>query len=219
MEADFVHFMDFVPYTNQNKAIYSPKLLAMILQICGYIDTVFKEMAKFKSIRKIPMCEKINSLERQNYRSYDITLARDAFETIYNLSINNGGKLIAKLDWVGDKELTPFSNFAQNRSPQWWYDYNNLKHNWASTIRRANMDNALEALAGAFLLNAVHYPSIRHLWKLGILKPIVKSGNEFAETYLPEKVFDDILKKSVSSLKSFNYSHMVETELFLYAKI
>jgi hypothetical protein len=211
MEADFVHFLDYVPYTKSNRKVYSPKLLSMLLQICGYIDTLFKEMAKYKHIAKIPMCDNINRLEKTNYRQFNINLARNAFETIYNLSINNGATLIAKLDWIRDKELTPFADFGQEKNPRWWYDYNSLKHNWALTMTRANMDNVLEALGGAFLLNAVHYPSIKHLWEMEVLK------TEYSRN-MPEIAFDQVLRRAISLLKPFDYPHRVETELFLFVR-
>ena len=66
MENEFTHFLEYVPYTNYNKRVYSPKLLAMFLQIYGYIDTVFKEMAKYAPIAKIPECKAIMILRNPN---------------------------------------------------------------------------------------------------------------------------------------------------------
>lgn len=216
MEANFVNFLDYVPYTEKNKKIYSPKLLAMLLQNCGYIDTVFKEMAKFKEFVSIPECEAINDLESSNYRSYNIGLAREAFQPIYRLSSNNGGKLIAKLDWVGDKKLFPFKQFGQGKSPAWWHIYNEVKHTWSSSLEQANVDNVLRSLAGAFLLNVVHYPSIRLLRKLGVFDTVLRSSSGLDVTYLPDHIFDELLKKASSARKAFDYDHVIESDLFLF---
>lgn len=218
MEADFVHFLEYVPYTPSNSKVYSPKLLAMLLQICGYIDTVFKEMAKFRGFANIPECKIINDLESGGYSKFHIGLARDAFEKIYGLSSNNGAKIIAKLDWIGDKEMTPFEKFGQGKSPDWWRSYNNVKHAWSSAIEEANMENTLEALAGAFLLNANHYPGVKLLYKLGKLEPVVKTSDGYAKTHLFESQFDDMLGKAVLHLKPFAYPLLMETQLFVYAK-
>ena len=214
MEADFRRFLEYVPYTNENRNVYSPRLLAMLLQICGYIDTVFKEMAKYQSFRRKPNIRAINNLRANDYRGFSITLARNAFEEIYKLSTNNGTKLIAKLDWVGDKPLTPFADFGKNKSPSWWYDYNNVKHNWSANIKRANMDNVLEALSGAFLLNAIHYPSIELLWRLGVFKTIIPTGTGPSIHYLSKTTFQILLKKARRRRELFNYHFIVDTPLF-----
>jgi len=219
MEADFTHFLDYVPYTKENRDVYSPKLLAMLLQICGYIDTVFKEMAKYQSFRRIPNCKAINDLKANGYGRFNIGYARRAFEKIYNLSSNNGTKLIAKLDWIGDKYLTPFANFGKEKSPSWWYDYNNVKHNWSANIKKANMDNVLEALSGAFLLNAIHYPSIELLWRLGVFKMVIGGGTGPIIRSLSKGNFQRYLKKARRQRKLLNHGFIVDTPLFVCSKI
>lgn len=218
MEADFVQFMEYVPYTAKNAKVYSPKLLALLLQICGYIDTVFKEMAKFQEFQNIQECQNINALANKDYRGFDITLARSAFEDIYKLSSNNGAKLIAKLDWIGDKELTPFANFSNTKkvSPDWWEAHQKVKHFWATTIQKANMDNTLEALSGAFLLNAVHYPSIKLLWRLGDLDTVHKVMDGYTDSHLPESIFDRLLDEAIKKREPLPYDHIIETRLFTY---
>ena len=219
MEADFTHFLEYVPYTKENRNAYAPRLLAILLQICGYIDTVFKEMAKYQSFRRIPACKTINDLRANDYRGFHIGYARDAFEDIYKLSSNSGTKLIAKLDWVGDKYLTPFAAFGEGKSPSWWYDYNDVKHNWSANMKRANMDNVLEALSGAFLLNAIHYPSIELLWRLGVFKTVIKTGAGPSIHYMPKETFQRILKRARRRRKPLDWNFIVDTQLFECSKV
>lgn len=89
IESDFLRFPEFVPYHKFNLKMYSPKLTDFLLQIGGYVDSAFKEMVNYFNC--------MNAIS-------DIVDAFCVFETIYNLSSNNGGKLIAKLDF-GDKDL------------------------------------------------------------------------------------------------------------------
>jgi hypothetical protein len=138
---------------------------------------------------------------------------------VYSLSTNNGAGLIAKLDWVGDKSLAPFKKFGQDQSPNWWHYYNNVKHTWSSAIEQANMDNVLQALAGAFLLNSIHYPSIELLWRLGVLKTVVRVSGGYSDIHLPESQFQSILQKAISNLKPIDYDVAMETPLFLYTKM
>lgn len=138
---------------------------------------------------------------------------------VHSLSGNNGASLIAKLDWVGDKSVVPFEKFGQGQSPDWWHEYNNVKHTWSTAIKQANMENVLQALAGAFFLNAIHYPSIELLWRLGVLKTVVRVSKGYSDTHLPESTFQSILQKSISTLKPLGYDIAMETPLFLYAKM
>lgn len=217
METEFWKFLEVLPYTKYNRWAYSPRLLSMLLQICGYIDTVFKEMAKFRSFRRIPDCRRINDLETSGYEGYHIGLARSAFDEIYKLSSNNGGELIAKLDWVGDQRLYPFSKFNEGTSPEWWHAHNKVKHNWSKALRQVNMDNALLALSGAFLINAIHYPSMELLWRLGSLDIVIETAPGLSELRLPESTFKELLKTAIKNRKPLGYDFIIETPLFIYS--
>ena len=99
MESDFIRFLEYVPYTRGHEKVYSPKLLALLMQIGGYVDTVFKEMAKFRYFQDVPECQEIKEAVERDRKTegYNISLARAAFEKIYRLSSNDGGRLEAKL--------------------------------------------------------------------------------------------------------------------------
>jgi hypothetical protein len=214
MESDFIHFLEYVPYTHDHQKVYSPKLLALLLQIGGYIDTVFKEMAKFNDFRGIPECQEIISAIKK--REYGIGFARTAFERIYRLSSNNGGKLEAKLSWFGPKQINPFKNFAEGKNPGWWSAYNAVKHKWSEALSQANLVNTLEALAGALLLNSVHYPSIKKIWELGDLKTVYKTAGGYKEIRIPERIFDKLLEEAIKNLNPLNYDLRLETSLFTF---
>lgn len=217
IESEFLHFLEYVPYTEVNRHVHSPKLLALLLRTCGYIDTIFKEMAKYHDFDSIPECKKINKMEKQGYRKFDIRAARNAFEKIYKLSSNNRCDLKAKLAWFGRRQLIPFKTFAQEKdvSPPWWKAYNSVKHTWSKALEKADLDNALEALSGAFLLNAIHYPSIKYLWQIGVLKSGFKRGDFFIERKLPEYA----LNYAIENLKPLDYTSKIETSLFECVRI
>jgi hypothetical protein len=223
MESELLGFFEYVPYTVKNAKIYSPKLLALLMQICGYIDTIFKEMAKYGEFKGIKECQDIRKLESKNYKGYNITHAQEAFEKIYRLSSNNGATLKAKLRWFGEKEFTPFKNFARAKeiSPDWWRSYNNVKHNWSGSLEQANMDNTLEALAGAFVLNAIHYPNIEVLWRDGVLKGLDLSLGGYVLCTIPDNEFSLVMQSALSEgkfepIKPFSAldAIIIETPLF-----
>lgn len=80
------------------------------------------------------------------------------------------------------------------------------------------MANTLEALAGAFLLNAVHYPSVKKLWKLGELNIVIKTGEGWRAVPYPERVFDKMLEAKVKDLEPMTDMRL-ETPLFLFENI
>lgn len=215
IESDFLRFLEYAPYHKSNIKMYSPKLTGFLLQIGGYVDSAFKGMAdyfNFRTYKKKKRAKKKDTVA-------DIVDAYCLFEDIYNLSSNNGGHVIAKLDF-GDKEMYPFKDFSssQFKSPEWWLAYNKVKHEYSLHYKKASLDNVLEALAGAFLLNVTHYPSIKLLWNLGGLITGVKAAESgFAEIHYSEKTFDAYLEGAVSNLQPLNIGVRVETDLFLYA--
>lgn len=212
IESDFLRFLEYVPYCKLNIKMYSPKLTGMLLQIGGYIDSAFKEMANYFNLEAYT-----KKRTKKTEIITDIVDAFCVFETIYHLSLNNGGYLIAKLDF-GDKEMYPFQNFSSLdfQSPEWWYAYNKVKHEYSIHSKKASINNVLEGLSGAFLVNVIHYPSIKLLWQLGYLKTGVKAGQGFQELFLNEKQFDGYMQSATPDLKPLNIGVRIETPLFLY---
>jgi hypothetical protein len=214
IESDFLRFLEYAPYHKSNLKMYSPKLTGFLLQVGGYVDSAFKEMANYFNFRVYGKKKRVKKKEAIT----DIVDAFCLFEYIYNLSTNNGGHLIATLDF-GDKELYPFMDFSSSKfiSPKWWFAYNKVKHEYSLHYKRASVDNVLEALAAAFLLNVTHYPSIKLLWQLGYLETGFNAAEGgFAEMDLSESTLDTYMQTALSNLQPLNIGIRVETELYIY---
>jgi len=221
IESEFLKFLEYAPYHEANLEMYSPKLTGLLLQIGGYVDSAFKDMADYFGMAAIAQKKKGGFKKVSKNKVIDDI--RDAFtvwESIYNLSANNGGDLTALLDF-GDKALHPYAKFTSpiyDESEWWWKAYNKVKHEYALHYQKANITNVLEGLAGAFLLNVVHYPSIKFLWQLEVLETVVKSGDGFAPYWVPKHTFDEMLERAVQKIKPLNAGIRVETSLFLYTR-
>jgi len=215
IESNFLDFLEYVPYCESNIKMYSPKLAGLLLQIGGYVDSAFKEMAKYFVLRAY--IKKKDGTAKRAKVITDIVDAYSVYGTIYNLSSNNGDHLIAKLDF-GDKEMYPFKNFSSSNfdSPEWWDAYNKVKHEYSLHYKKASIDNVLNGLAGAFLLNAIHYPGIKLLWQLGYLTTGIKAEKGFAELFLNENDFDRYMQIATLEFKPLNIGIRIETPLFLY---
>lgn len=71
LEKNFQNFLEYVPLVSVHKKVYSQKLLQLMLQIGGYVDTAFKEMATYHSFDGNQKCEVIkkscNWRNRENF--------------------------------------------------------------------------------------------------------------------------------------------------------
>lgn len=47
LEDELIEYMRKVPYIDEHKHVHSPALLAQLLLSCSYIDTAFKDMARY----------------------------------------------------------------------------------------------------------------------------------------------------------------------------
>lgn len=209
LERQFENYLEYVPYLKDtpggirpkgNERVYSFKLLSLILSVGGHIDSVFKEMARYRNFKDAD-CKRICGQIRKKIRekkTVSIYLPIEAFEKEYDLSQRH---VIFKC--LPQREvITPFAS-GRNIVPKWWTYYNGLKHDLSINLKKANLRNLRDALAGAFILNVVHVPALFRLNEYGALKPKYGS-NKFAKTEL-EAVTNN----------SKPYA-TVETNLFIY---
>jgi len=178
LEAQFKNFLEYVPYLDGNEKTYSPKLLNLVLSIGGHVDSAFKEMARYPEFSGNKDCKEI--LEKlKNEEIVPITLPLKAFEKEYRLS-----ERIVIFKRVPERErVKPFKpRHSRAKSPIWWKIYNGLKHDVSINLRRANLETALNALAGAFLLNVIHIPSYLRLHQYHVFRR--KDGGIY--TYSPK---------------------------------
>ena len=207
LEKNLQNFLEYVPFISVHRKVYSQKLLQLMLQIGGYVDTAFKEMAKYHSFDGNEKCALIRT-KTEAGETVKISLAREAFEPVYNLSSRT---LFAKSPQYLRRILVdrrrPFSDFRLGKSPSWWKAYNKIKHDWLTNIAEANLSNTLDALAAAFLLNVIHEPGLISLASAGL----VMDG--FSEERIDVLMIDHILAGN-TGLRCFRLN--VETPLFLW---
>jgi len=208
MERSFIRFLDYVPLTEAHKNVYSHKLLNLLLQIGGYVDTAFKEMARYSQFDGNELCQRIRD-KTSSGDIISIEVFRDAFEPIYELSARTVviRALVSFTALWGD--CKPFSDFRDKKTTTWWSAYNGVKHNWLENLKRANLENTCAALGGAFLLNAIHEPSVVELVKRGIAKTFLSDWRRVA-------VEEKGLAKSIREHSIKEVKILVTTRLFVY---
>jgi hypothetical protein len=163
----------------------------LLLQIGGYVDTAFKEMSQYP---KFSGNEKCKYIRKKVSKDELVTISdfREAFEPIYDLSKRSVAVLSTKHFALLIDVLAPFSEFGEEITPKWWTAYNKVKHNWLKNFKKANLENTLRALSGAFLLNVIHEPSLLALAKGKIAKTFLSNWKEIR---FSDKLLDRLIKR------------------------
>lgn len=207
MESSFMNFLDYVPFFKGNEDVYSPKLLALIQQIGNYVDSAFKEMARYKGFTSNSGCKTIRE-KKDDSKIVNMSLYRETFEKLYCLSsVDVYAKVLPTR-----RKLAPFEEFEHNKSPEWWKIYNKLKHDLAINLHKANLNNTLRALAGAFVLNVVHIPSAIRLFDYGVMKAKIMTEPDAPSMHISKYHVKTIIKTGR------RYPFVVETPLFFYER-
>lgn len=134
LEEDFMNTLRYVELQQDNFNTYSVEFNKLLQSICSEFDVVCKEICKLYDTTK------------NNIKEYAEVILRK-FENLTNEVINLRGD--------NSFFLKPLENWIVNpeyKSPQWWHDYNSVKHDRANNFRKANMGNVLEALASLYLI-------------------------------------------------------------------
>lgn len=177
LERQFENYVEYVPYLKDsiggkqpkgNERVYSFKLLNLILSIGGYVDSVFKEMSRYKEFIDPSCKENCKEILRKVRKGETIPvyLPINAFEKEYTLS-----KRVVTFKCLPTREeILPFAPRKDgNNVPEWWTFYNALKHDLSLNLKKANLRNARDALSSAYLLNVTHIPSVFRLNDFGLL--------------------------------------------------
>ena len=155
-KADFMHYWNFymiiaedldkttryVEHTVDNDNVYSAEFSKIILSSCAEIDTVCRLF-----------CKKIDpnstfvdsSLRGGDIRNYAETILQ-VFPKLPQTEIYFTKYYTEKKPWEG-WTLTP-----QYQSPQWWRDYQLIKHYRHEHFRRATLFNALHSTAALYVI-------------------------------------------------------------------
>jgi hypothetical protein len=121
----------YIEPEGENMKTYSLENARLYLSICSEIDILFKELLSAPELENINQYRK--GIEAKQY-----------FEKFYSQEVN-----IVK---YGITAKSPWINFKDHKSPDWWKSYNNVKHSRLKNFEEANLENIINALCGLFIL-------------------------------------------------------------------
>ncbi|MGA2682263.1 MAG: hypothetical protein ABSF44_10755 [Candidatus Bathyarchaeia archaeon] len=203
LERQFEDFLDYVPYLEGNEKTYSFRLANLLLAIGAHVDSAFKEMARYHLFSEKESCKEI--LRRADDKLGTLTSGVRAFNEIYGISSEEVTfKCLPKR-----MKIIPF----KEAKPEWWDSYNDIKHDFGDNLSKANLRVVRDALAGAFLLNVIHYPAADWLSHFKLFTPkYAPRGFEQIYDKFRGKSMQPIYVSDVSSIDPF----LIETPLFIY---
>lgn len=139
LESDLAELSRFVEFTRDNYTTYSLEMVHLLLATASEVDVVLRQYCARLAPGKPPRPDNIEDY-RKVIRSHEPKM------TMVSVSIPRFGL-----------ELTPWVNWQEDRSPDWWVDHNKVKHKRGAHFSRANLKNVLNAMGGLFVVLIFYY--------------------------------------------------------------
>jgi hypothetical protein len=133
IEDDLDRLSRYIEFDEKNFECFSIEISRILLTSAAEVDVVCKQI-----------CKKI----KRESSADDIHQYREEIKPIYP-NIPGFKILIPRYGLT----LTPWDNWKEERGvPLWWTAYNKVKHHRDSEYHRANLKNALNSVAGLFVM-------------------------------------------------------------------
>ncbi len=134
LQDDLEEFCRYVRPERKHLSVFSTKLWGIILRACSEVDSQLNALldelyGPVKNDRTI-----------RNYIARENNLRLSAFA----LSVRGGPRRV----------FIPFKSFAKSSAtgPEWWTDYNSVKHRRLDNVKKATLANAIQAVGGLFVV-------------------------------------------------------------------
>jgi len=210
LEKQLIQFLDYLPYESGNESAHSYRLLNILSSVGGYIDSSFKEIRRYEKYS-----ERFDVKEAEIKAKNEELLKEGKYPILFGFGcylevINDIYKIIDKK--VIFKRLPGRETIEPFRNREWWEIYNSTKHDLGKNINLANLMNTVTAMGAAFLINAVHEPSILRLYDYDILNSCISRMriHQSLSESIPRNLLLEMLKRG-QEIPAF-----LETDLFIY---
>jgi len=161
LEKDLIEIARYVALDKEHSGVWSEKIAQALLLTGSTVDSFFSEMRRSSYL---PQSKLLNDLQQNPLPN--IGQYREVYERIYKLS----GVEVRASYGLGDYgTIRPFQPFAPQSYPQWWNDYNDVKHGFFQSMDKGTLDNLVHALGALFALNVIHKDSQQYLLSIGII--------------------------------------------------
>lgn len=147
LDADLQRLARFVEFQKDNFSAYSIEMARLLLAGASEVDVVAKLL-----------CQSAKSKSRAG--------SIDAYRKELNLAFPKIAHMKVTIPRYG-LQLIPWSNWKNGKTPDWWSDYNLVKHTRNAYFRKANLKNTLNSIGALFVLLLHYYREEARSGKLG----------------------------------------------------
>lgn len=130
LEEELESFLRLVPPVDAHLHVYSTKLWGLIIRASSEIDSQLHSLV----VELKPKLKKT---------TFEVFQRHEAELQLRNHCV--------KVKFDG-RRLVPFAENSQRGKPDWWIDYNEVKHRRLATLESATLENALFAVAGLYIV-------------------------------------------------------------------
>lgn len=145
LQSDLIRLFEYIEPADENLGAFSIRLYELLLRACTEIE------ANSKAILTANGYQKSGNWNMDDYKKINSSSRLCDYEVEVNI-------------WRQSTRIfRPFEKWAQNESLPWYQAYNNIKHNRHENFKQANLENAVNAIAGVvailfsqFYVDALH---------------------------------------------------------------
>jgi len=131
LEEDFERLSRFVELCDKNDSVYSIEIARLLLSACSEVDVILQRLCK-------KLDPSVNETGINFYRDFLHPKLRNF--TDFGVEIPRYGM-----------STRPWSNWNDNKPPDWWSDHNKVKHHRHEHFDKATVKNCVNSLAGLFV--------------------------------------------------------------------
>lgn len=177
LEKEFLNYLEYVPFSPQHYDVWSYPLVNLFNNVGSSVDSFFKNAIYCESLNDYPKIEEIRTDDQHSMKVY-----REIFQTRYKIS----KKQIFELR--NYSSICPFRDWSDQRTPDWWRRYTDIKHDRFRNKEQATMKATIDALAGLFSLFITHPETLSTIIDYNFMhtqltidsyKPILLQGEPF----------------------------------------
>jgi len=194
LESELDELDTCVAIEKPNARVYSTRISLSLFQAAAQCETFFKHMLSDPALDESPKIDQVILGQSRAKFVQDKTISISEFRKLFEpyLELSRRKVSIGK-PFLGYTETKPFRAFSKGRSPLWWRAYNSVKHDLFKNRRIATLQNLLEAMAGLFLLNALHRPNQPVL----ILENVIREGQISTASYSGTALYSGMTKQGL----------------------
>ncbi|GAB7015894.1 hypothetical protein [Methanogenium cariaci] len=194
LENEFLNYLRYVPLTPTHYDVWSYQLGSMLLDIGSIVDSFLKSSITSSEFNSIPNISKYR--QKKQDKKLNMNDYREVYDKFYVLS----SKYVYNLK--NNEKIYPFKDWNLGKSPEWWKDHTDVKHDRFQNKEKATLKSTFHALGGLFLLNVTNnnvFPylvDIDVIGRMGNPKWHVKSLADNDQISVSERTIDPIYVKT-----------------------